>query len=356
MSDTATSGARPTLAAVAELAGVSASTASLAFSGSGPVSAATRERVLAAAEQLGYGGPDPRAAALRRGRSGVVGVVMEDRLADAFRDPMNVAMLDGVADEAGAAGASLLLLTESGGELSHLTSAPMDAAILVGCSTRIDESVDRLRLRGLPVVAVEAEERAGVFTIGLDNRRASAEGARHLRSLGHERVAVVALPLQPSSGSAPLPADWETRTTSHTALERLRGVRDVYPEFDGAVATGSTVDAGLEAGRLVLSLSPRPTAVIAQSDLLAVGVLRAAEEAGLSIPDDLSVLGFDGIRPELVRPWDLTTLVQPAQEKGRAAGAAVVRLLAGEEPAAASFTCQLHVGRTTGPVTRSLPS
>ena len=352
MSETATSPARPTLSAVAELAGVSASTASLAFSGSGPVSPATRERVLAAAEQLGYGGPDPRAAALRRGRSGVVGVVMEDRLADAFRDPMNVAMLDGVADEAGAAGASLLLLTESGGETGNVTSAPMDAAILVGCSTRLDESVDRLRRRGLPIVAVEAGEREGVLTIGLDNRNASADGARHVRSLGHERVAVVTLPLHPGSGPTPLPGDWETTTTSHTALERLRGVRDVYPQFDGVVATGSAVDAGAEAGRALLAVSPRPTAILAQSDLLAVGVLRAAEEAGLRIPEDLSVVGFDGIRAELVRPWDLTTLVQPAQEKGRAAGAAVVRLLAGETAEPASFSCELHVGATTGPAPR----
>ncbi|WP_210509112.1 LacI family DNA-binding transcriptional regulator [Naasia sp. SYSU D00057] len=340
---------RPTLAAVAELAGVSASTASLAFSGSGPVSAATRERVLAAAEQLGYGGPDPRAAALRRGRSGVVGVVMEDRLADAFRDPINVAMLDGVADEAGAAGAGLLLLTESGGEVGQLTSAPMDAAILVGCSTRLDESVDRLRRRGLPVVAIEADDREGVLTIGLDNREASAAGAEHLRSLGHTSVAVVALPLDGTGGGTPLPADWESRATVHTTIERLRGLRDVYPDFPGVVATGSTIEAGMDAGRELLALTPRPTAIVAQSDLLAVGVLRAAEEAGLRIPHDLSVIGFDGIRPELVRPWDLTTLVQPAQEKGRAAGAAVVRLLAGETPEPACFRCALHVGATTGP-------
>jgi DNA-binding LacI/PurR family transcriptional regulator len=352
MTDAARQGARPTLAAVADLAGVSPSTASLAFSGSGPVSAATRERVLAAAEQLGYGGPDPRAAALRRGRSGIVGVIMEDRLADAFRDPMNVAMLDGVADETGAAGGALLLLTEAGGELGNLGSAPMDAAILVGCSTRIDESVDRLRRRGLPVVAVEADEREGVLAIGLDNRDASAAAAEHLRSLGHERVAVVTLPLEPGTGLEPIPPDWEARATSHTARERLLGVRDVYPDVEGVVATGSTVEAGLDAGRVLLRRSPRPTAVLAQSDLLAVGVLRAAEEAGLRIPEDLSVVGFDGIRAELTRPWDLTTLVQPAQEKGRAAGAAVVQLLAGVDPVPVSFTCDLHVGSTSGPAPR----
>ena len=111
--------ARPTLAAVARLAGVSASTASLAFSGGGPVSVETKRRVLDAAEQLGYAGPDPRARSLRRGRSGIVGTVIEDSLSGAFRDPVNIAMLDGLSDVVGAAGASLLLLPEQAGEASR---------------------------------------------------------------------------------------------------------------------------------------------------------------------------------------------------------------------------------------------
>ncbi|MGN6407738.1 MAG: LacI family DNA-binding transcriptional regulator, partial [Curtobacterium sp.] len=93
---------RPTLSAVARAAGVAPSTASLAFSGSGPVSEEAKARVLAAAAELGYGGPDPRARSLRRGRSGVIGVVMDERLSDAFRDPVNVLTLDGIAEVAGA--------------------------------------------------------------------------------------------------------------------------------------------------------------------------------------------------------------------------------------------------------------
>ena len=89
-------GARATLAQVAARAGVSPSTASLAFSGAGPVADETRERVLAAARELDYGGPDPRARSLRTGRSGIIAVVMEDRIRVAFRDPMVVTLLDGI--------------------------------------------------------------------------------------------------------------------------------------------------------------------------------------------------------------------------------------------------------------------
>jgi DNA-binding LacI/PurR family transcriptional regulator len=340
---------RPNLAAVAALAGVSPSTASLAFSGAGPVSEATRAKVLAAAEQLNYGGPDPRAQSLRRGRSGIVGVVMEDRLRDAFRDPMNVAMLDGLADELGTAGLGLLLLTEPGSGGPELSYAPMDAVVLVGCSTQLDKSVVALHQRGIPVVAIEAEHMPDVLSVDLDNRQATARAARHLQGLGHTRVALVALPLEPTHARGGLTEERIARSTAYTAKERIRGARDVFPGAGGVVAAGSAVEEGLIAGRALLGGPDRPTAVIAQSDLLALGVIRAAEELGIRVPADLSVVGFDGVRIEGAAPYELTTLVQPAVEKGRAAGSAIVELLAGDVPEPRAFTSEFRVGNTTGP-------
>ena len=340
---------RPNLAAVAALAGVSASTASLAFSGAGPVSEATKAKVFAAAETLSYAGPDPRAQSLRRGRSGIIGVVIEDRLRDAFRDPMNIAMLDGISDEVGSAGAALLLLTDTGSGGIHVASAPMDAAILVGCSTRLDASVAVIGQRGLPVVAIEADDLPGVLAIGLDNRDATARVCRHLKELGHTRVAVVALPLRSEKVQEPIPADWDALSESHTTRERLRGVQDVFPGFTGIIALDSSIDAGRAAALEVLSAPDRPTAVVAQSDLLAAGVIRAAEELGLTVPGEVSVVGFDGIRRDEAGGYDLTTMVQPAVEKGQAAGRAVMQLLAGEHPEPQDFVSTLRLGSTTGP-------
>ena len=344
-------GARPTLAAVAALAGVSASTASLAFSGAGPVSAATRARVLAAAKRLDYAGPDPRAQSLRRGRSSVVGVVLEDRLRDAFRDPMNVAMLDGLADVLGGNGLGLLLLTDAAQGGSDLSVAPMDAVVLIGCSTRLDKSVVVFRQRGIPVVAIEAEPMADVLAIDLDNRDATARAARHLQQLGHSRVALVVLPLEADHARGQLTDERIAASTAFTSRERIRGARDVYPGVTGVVAAGSLVEEGLIAGRELLSANPRPTAIIAQSDLLALGVIRAAQELGIPVPGGLSVVGFDGVRIEGAAPYELTTLVQPAVEKGRAAGEAVVELLEGLPARSRAFTSELRVGNTTGPVT-----
>ena len=96
----------------------------------------------------------------------------------------------------------------------------------------------------------------------------------------------------------------------------------------------------------------RPTAILAQSDLLAVGVIRAAEEVGLRVPEDLSVAGFDGIAVDGLGGQVLTTSVQPAVEKGRAAGEQVARMLRGEPGETQHLTCRFRAGTTTAPPSR----
>ncbi|MBW8871498.1 MAG: LacI family DNA-binding transcriptional regulator [Leifsonia sp.] len=339
---------RPTLAAVARLAGVSNSTASLAFSGTGPVSDATRERVLDAAKQLNYAGPDPRARSLRRGRSGIVGVVMEERVRDAFRDPIKIALLDGITEEIGAIDAGLLILTDAGEAAQRIEDAPMDAVVLIGCSPRLDESVAMLRQRGIPLVAIEGDPADGVPTIGQDNREATRIAAQHLHDLGHRDVAVVTLSLTRDRARGPLTAERLAAGSSTTALDRLAGAHDVFPTASGWVTRGSFVEEGRIAGRALLEdARTRPTAVIAQSDLLAAGVIRAAEELGLEVPWDVSVVGFDGVRVDGLWPYDLTTLVQPAVDKGRADGREVVEMLEGGEPHPDTFASVFHQGNTT---------
>ncbi len=338
---------RATISDVAREAGVSPSTASVVFSGKTPVSDATRRRVLSAAQSLGYTGPDPRAASLRTGRSGIVGVVFEEHLGAAFLDPVKTLMMDGLTDAVAPLGAGLLLLRDrepvTGGP--SLTTAPIDAAVLIGCSGLLRDSLDVVRARGIPVVVVEGDAGEGVPRIGLDNREAQRQAASHLRSLGHSRVAIVALPVR---------TGWERGwigdddITIAVTSERLEGARDVYPDAPAFAAAGSFIDEGLAAGRVIFAdPADRPTAVIAQSDLLAAGVIRAAEEAGLRVPEDVSVTGFDGIVVDGLAPYELTTLVQPATDKGRAAGQAVAAMLDGQDAVSVSFTCVFRAGNTT---------
>ena len=341
---------RATISDVAREAGVSPSTASVVFSGKTPVSEATRTRVLDAAAALGYTGPDPRAASLRRGRSGIVGVVFEEHLRTAFLDPVKTLMMDGLADAVTPIGAGLLLLRdhEPTGVGPSLTTAPLDAAVLIGCSGLLRESLEMVKARGIPVVVIEGDAGEDVPRIGLDNREAQRQAASHLRTLGHREVAVVALPVR---------AGWERGWIDDGAAiavdvtrERLAGALDIFPDASAYAAAGSFIDEGHAAGRAIFAdPKRRPTAVIAQSDLLAAGVIRAAEEAGLRVPEDVSVTGFDGIVVDGLAPYELTTLVQPATDKGRAAGAAVAAMLEGAPAASIRFTCTFREGNTTGP-------
>ncbi|WP_066517261.1 LacI family DNA-binding transcriptional regulator [Curtobacterium ammoniigenes] len=351
-------GRRPTLAAVARAAGVAASTASLVFSGAGRVAEATRERVLAAAADLGYDGPDPRARSLRRGRSGVIGVVLDERLSDAFRDPVNVLTLDGIAEVAGERDVSLMLIRSPRDHQRYgpLVDAPVDAVILIGCGLRIDPAIAVLRRRRIPVVAVEADEIDGAVPIQLDNREGSRRAAAFLRDLGHRDVTVVALPLEDSGRRGWISEEDLQRATSFPALERLRGVRGVFPAARALATAGSTVHEGRLAGAALFGpqvpADARPTAIVAQSDLLAVGVISAALEHGLRVPEDVSVVGFDGIRVDdslfhssPIRA--LTTLVQPFVQKGQAAARAALAMIDGEPATPAAFRSQLRIGDTT---------
>jgi len=339
---------RATISDVARAAGVSASTASVVFSGKTPTSEATRSRVLAAAAELGYTGPDPRAASLRRGRSGIVGVVFDEHLGTAFLDPVTTHMMDGLADGVSRLGAALLLLRDDGETASEpsLHTAPIDAAVLIGCSPRMRDSLEIVRARGIPVVVIEGDAGEGIPRVLLDNVEAQREAARHLADLGHRDVVIVTLPTDAARRRGWIADDADVRVD--VTADRLAGAREIFPAAPALAAAMSSIDEGMIAGRTLLAdPAHRPTAVIAQSDLLAAGVIRAAEEAGLRVPQDVSVTGFDGVVVDGLAPHVLTTLVQPATAKGRAAGEAVAAMLEDEPPSGLDLSCTFRTGTTT---------
>lgn len=326
------------------------STASVVFSGKAGVADATREKVMTAASDLGYTGPDPRAASLRRGRSGIVAVVLEGHLRTVFSDPVTIRMMDGITDGLAEAGAGVLLLRDEDDEQGAPTiaTAPVDAVVLIGCSGRARESLEAVRGRGLPVVVIEGDAGDDVPQIGLDSGIAAREIAEHVHALGHRDVAVVTLPLDSRRERGPITSERAAQAIIHVAMERLDGVREIYPDAPAFAAGGSSIDEGLIAGRALLAdPEHRPTAILAQSDMLAAGLIRAAEERGLRVPQDLSITGFDGVDVDGLGPHILTTSVQPAGQKGRAAGEQITRMLRGEQPASQELHCQFRAGTTT---------
>jgi DNA-binding LacI/PurR family transcriptional regulator len=350
--------ARTTLADVAAEAGVSVSTASLAFSGAGPIASATRDKVLAAASRLAYAGPNPLGQQLRSGRSGIVGVVVGDRLRRSFRDPVSTQMLDGLAQALSEQSLGLLLVPSEAGEVPPLVQhAAMDAAVVVLANGPDDDVVLALTRRGIPVVSIEGEigdarERPGAPTtnVGIDDRGGTALMVRELLALGHRRFGVVSLPFGHDRRLGRPDADGDHGAGYAHTRRRLAGITDagVVPEV--VIETpASLVEHGRSAGHQILNRADPPTAVVALSDLLASGVVLAARELGLRVPQDVSVSGFDGIDLPWLAPDVLTTVRQPLADKGRLAGEAAVELAAGRPVAEVVLPVELQVGTTTGP-------
>jgi len=347
---------RPTLADVASTAGVSVSTASLAFSGAGPIADATKARVLAAAAELGYAGPNPLGRSLRSGRSGIVGVVIGDRLRRSFRDPVSIQVLDGLVGALGSLGLGVLLIPAdpgadgAGAQDPLLESAAMDVAVLMWGARENDAVLAPLRRRGVPVVLGEGPSSSGLPVVAIEDRAGSAALIRHLVDIGHRRIATVTLPFDERRRCGPVDAARMAELDWTPTRHRLEAFADAGVVPTAVVeSAASLVEAGQAAGRLVLDVPEPPTAVVAQSDLMAAGVLIAARDLGLRVPQDVSVAGFDGLDLPWLAPDVLTTVVQPLTAKGAAMAGIVAILLAGEDPTSVLLPVDLRLGTTTAP-------
>lgn len=327
---------RVTLQTVADKVGVSRMTVSNAFSRPDQLSTQLRDKVLAAAAELGYVGPDPSARALARGSTGAVGVVLTESTGTAFRDPIAAAFFGAVAEELGGAGMAVSLLPSQGSP-GHVPArdVAMDGALVYACAWDT-VALDWLVRRRLPMVFVDQEPLHGAGAILLDERMGGRLQAQHVVDLGHRDIAVLTMNFhRPTHGWA---EDPRTAGSDFVSRGRLAGVLDVLDPLGLTPRVYEARDNDdhfvVPAARDLVASMPGPTAVLCFSDLMAAAVLAAAHEAGLRVPEDLSVVGFDDSPvAERLRP-PLTTVHQDFVAKGKAAAtaltAAIARARAGE--------------------------
>jgi DNA-binding LacI/PurR family transcriptional regulator len=290
--------------------------ASQAFGRPELVSEQVRERVLAAAKALGYSGPDPAARRLRTGRTGVIGLIFAERLGYQFTDPAAPAFLRGVARGMQRAPLGLLLIPDSRyRDQAALTvrEAAVDGFIVYS-APRNDPRVETALARRLPVVTVDQPRETTTPFVGIDDRAAARSAADHLRKLGHKRVGVL---------SFVRALDPEERLVLDISVERLKGYEEgLGGAWDESLVRICRPNAARPARAATLELlgerSP-PTAILAMSDVLAIGALQAAAELRVSVPDELSLVGFDDSPAASLATPPLTTVAQPHEEKGRLA-------------------------------------
>jgi DNA-binding LacI/PurR family transcriptional regulator len=304
---------RVTARDVARAAGVSVAVVSYAFNRPQRVAVATRERVLATAAALGYPGPDPAARALRLGRTGVVAMLGPGPAELLLSDPATSLVARGLARACDRAGAALLL--------SGQPRAAADGTVLVGRSEWPAEGGRAVAVGNGP---------PGVPLVTADVGAGAAEVAAHLVDLGHRRLAVL--------------------TGPDGDRERLAGVRQGWGRagpLRAYAAAGRARADGEVAARAALAAHPRPTALLALGDRLALGALDAAGHLGLEVPGGLSVAGLDDLPGSDAA--GLTTVFVPYLPLGELAGDLLVALMSsGHAPVPPPLPTVLAIRRTTG--------
>jgi DNA-binding LacI/PurR family transcriptional regulator len=348
---------RVTLQTVADKVGVSRMTVSNAFSKPDQLSETLRSTILAAAAELGYSGPDPAARALARGSAGSVGVLMTDSLSYAFTDEVATGFLGAVTAELAPTGLALSLVPSSvTGPRIPARDVPMDGALVYSCLGD-SEALDWLVRRNLPLVYVDQDAPADAPSVNVDDRGGARAAAQHLVDLGHRRIGIV----NGERHGAPDADDPQSAAgvERHVSRERLLGWTDALSAagIEPLVSRQpQSPDSGGQVVQALLDLAEPPTAILCFSDVIAFGVVRAAEDRGLVVPTDLSVVGFDdNPLARRMRPA-LTTVRQDVAAKGRAAAAALTaaieRVQAGGVPEARHvlLKTELVVRDSTAPV------
>lgn len=299
---------------IARLSGVSRSTVSRVINDDPRVSDAVRERVKAIIEQEGYH-PHAAARALASRRSGVFGLVIPQAVGLLFGDPWFPQFTQGCLDAGRDHGISLMLLMEpadDGDAVSRLierfvVTGHMDGLVLAASLTN-DLLISALHDLGFPYMLVGRSKDEGRNFIDVRNREASAEATRHLLSHGRRRPAMIA-------GPDSLVAARDRRSGF------LDGVRaeGLDPQRVPVIEVNFSQSGAFEAARTLLQSENRPDAIFAASDAMAFGVFQAAKRLGIRVPQDLGLMGFDGIEPDRIWQWELSTVRQPARLLGSGA-------------------------------------
>jgi DNA-binding LacI/PurR family transcriptional regulator len=330
---------------IAAAAGVSQSTVSRVLSGGStrvPIAVATRERILQASVRLGYR-PNPLARGLRGASTNLIGAVVRD-----FSDPFYAGAVEALVVESMAHGYNVVLghaharLDEAASLTTVLETRHTDAIIVLGDMQQQPQVLEDLRNSIVPVVALWPGTSPLEFpTVDADDRAGIWAGLEHLASIGHRRIAFV---------NAQLPGDYSVRQDAY---------RDFMHEWFGGVPAGylercpHTLAGGDAALRRLLALPEPPTAVATSTDLVGVGVLHAAHSRGATVPDRLSVVGFDDILIAAHTVPALTTVRMPIAE---IVGLAVARAIvlardpeASREPSLEVLKPSLVVRDSTAP-------
>lgn len=308
---------------IAQRVGISVTTVSRALGGYDDVAEATRQKVLRAAEELGYY-PSVTARQLQKQRTDTIGFVIPT-FGPRFSDPFFSELLAGIGNEAARHNFDLLVCTRSPDSPEEVEAyrrlvdgRRVDGVLVV--RTRVDDPrLSFLKQRNFPFVAFGRSHTDEHPYLDVDGHRGLYQAVRHLIGLGHRRIAYISAPLNLTF-----------------ALHRLEGYRDALQEGglkynEELVLVGHlTEEDGYQAAHRLLALDQPPTAIAVANDLMALGAMRAAHERGLAVGRDVAITGFDDIPLAAHANPPLTTVRQPIYEIGRRICQMLIQIISGK--------------------------
>jgi DNA-binding LacI/PurR family transcriptional regulator len=318
---------KPTSSDVAAAAGVSRSAVSFAFNNPQRISTATRERILAAAQELGYA-PNTLARMLQSGATQSLGVLLPQRLARILENPYYARFLMGVGQVCDQEGYTLLLtppLQDS--VLKAIPYAAVDGFIVCGLETDRGEVAELVR-RGIPFVLIDSDRYENAPSVDVDDHGGAREVTRYLLELGHRRLAVLSMDPGP---------DRAVRGYRGPLARRMAGITEALAEAGLSLADIRLAEVpvtrtdGYRATRALMAGPQPPTAILALSDVLAYGAVDALQELGVDVPGEVSVTGFDDLAESAWFRPRLTTVRQPIVTKGRTAADFLISAIRGED-------------------------
>ena len=324
---------RVTMADIAKECGVSKASVSFAFNNPGKIKRETYERIMDVAKKLDYI-PDPTAKRLSEGKNYTIGFLLPQRIDISLNNPYAIEVLKGIGESCERNGYTMNLIPPLHSSIAEAVKfAAVDGLITMGIS--IDKKIkDALRSRKIPVVCIDGRKKDGLCSVNIDDEKAAYEQISYALKRGHRDFVLIAL------GRDEYVKD--EKNEDSTSNRRLKGYEKALREYgislsDTLILTSEpTVEEGKRIFDLIEKENRDITCIISMADAICYGIMKRAKERGVKIPQDISIIGFDGLE-NIFSDIPLTTIKQAASEKGSKAADILFSLINGEEERGTCF-------------------
>lgn len=314
-----------TIKEIANKANVSVTSVSFAFNSPSRLPEATVQRILEVAEEIGYI-PNPIARSMSTGRTGTLGILVPQPFTEIIRNAFLYQFLEGVADICTASGYSMMIVPPFEGSVKRaIGTAAVDGFLTLGLEL-FKSTMVVLSQRGVPFVMIDGDPIENIPAVNITDERGAYDAMTYILKAGHRDIAILGI----RSGK-----DGQYQEYVGTLHRRMEGYLSAMKKYRLAldqnkiklIECSCTINGGQNGFRQLWEDKDHPTAIVAMSDVIAIGAIDAAKQSGVKVPEELSVIGFDDLSISRLITPALTTIAQPLQEKGKIAAELLVNCI-----------------------------